>query len=184
MKLVLIPAGKFTMGSPKGEKGRSVEEKEHEVTLTRAFYLGACEVTQAQFRKIMDYNPSFFSKDGRGKEGLKYEDGPAGGKDEVKGMDTVDFPVENVSWDEAVRFCQKLTARAEEKGRGRVYRLPSEAEWEYACRGGPGSSTKPFHFKFPSDSLGFGQANFQAEYPYGAGKKGKGLGHEQGRQER
>src|ERR1700722_18854224 len=175
MKLVLVPAGKFTMGSPKDEKERSHDENQHDVEITKAFYVGVYEVTQKEFREVMGYNPSYFSKDGKGREGLTYvgNSAPGGGKDRVKGLNTDDFPVENVSWGEAVEFCKKLSALEEKKGHKRVCRLPSEAEWEYACRGGPASSSKPFHFKSPSDSLGAGQANFDARFPYGSGKKGE-----------
>jgi formylglycine-generating enzyme required for sulfatase activity len=92
----------------------------------------------------MGYNPSHFSADGSGKPGVKYPDAskPAGGKDSAKGQDTGDFPVENVSWDEAVAFCQKLSALPAERASRRAYRLPTEAEWEYACRAG---TTTPFN---------------------------------------
>jgi formylglycine-generating enzyme required for sulfatase activity len=130
MKLVLIPAGKFLMGSPTDEKDRNRDEPQHEVEITKPFYLGVCEVTQKQYRQIMGANPSCFSPDGDGKE-------------LVKGLDTDDFPVDNVLWTEASDFCKKLSAVAAEKKAGRVYRLPTEAEWEYACRAG---TTTPFYF--------------------------------------
>jgi formylglycine-generating enzyme required for sulfatase activity len=100
------------------------------VEITKTFYLGAYEVTQAQYRKVMGVNPSYFSA-------------TSGGKTSVAGQDTSNFPVENVSWHDAVEFCKKLSALAEEKQAKRTYRLPTEAEWEYACRGGRSS---PFHF--------------------------------------
>jgi formylglycine-generating enzyme required for sulfatase activity len=159
MQLVLVPPGKFLMGSPKSEKERHNDEAEHEVEITRPFYLGAFEVTQAQYQKVMGTNPSYFSATG-------------GGKKKVKGLDTSNFPVERVSWKDAVEFCKRLSALPKEKAAGRVYHLPTEAEWEYACRGGPVSSRAPFHFKKPSDSLSFGQANFNG-VPYGGGTKGK-----------
>jgi formylglycine-generating enzyme required for sulfatase activity len=106
MKLVLIPAGKFTMGSPNSEKGRKADEvPQHEVTITKAFYMGVYEVTQGQYEAVTGSNPSNF-----------------------KGAQN---PVEQVSWDDAVAFCRKLS----EKTRKPV-RLPTEAEWEYACRAG------------------------------------------------
>jgi formylglycine-generating enzyme required for sulfatase activity/S1-C subfamily serine protease len=170
MKLVLIPAGKFKMGSPKEENGRtprSNEEQQHEVEITKAFYLGVHEVTQKQFRKVMGYNPSYFSSDGKGKEGVAYRIKPGGGKDKVKGMDTDDFPVENVSWEEAQTFLKKLSDLPEEKKKGRKYRLPTEAEWEYACR--EGSSSTPFHH---GNSLSSTQANFDGRKPYGDAAEG------------
>jgi formylglycine-generating enzyme required for sulfatase activity len=157
MKLVLIPAGKFKMGSPKEEKERFDDEgPQREVQITRPFYLGAFEVTQAQYEKVTGRAPSYFSEDGNG-------------KDRVKKLDTSKFPVEQVSWEEAVEFCKELSRRAEEKKAGRVYRLPTEAEWEYACRAG---TSTPFHF---GRSLSSAQANFQGDQPYGEAKKARPL---------
>jgi formylglycine-generating enzyme required for sulfatase activity len=92
--------------------------------------VGAYEVTQAQYEKVMGTNPSAYS---------------AGGslKSAVKGLETGQFPVDSVPWPDAVKFCQKLSALPAEKGARRVYRLPTEAEWEYACRAG---TTTAFHF--------------------------------------
>ena len=112
MDLVRIKAGTFTMGSPAGEKDRDGDEVAHEVTLTKDFYLGKYEVTQAQFEAITGKNPSHY----KGKR----------------------LPVETVNWDEVAAFCTAL----EEKVKWRV-ELPSEAQWEYACRAG---TTTPFHF--------------------------------------
>ena len=117
VKLVLIPKGTFMMGSPESEKGRYENETQHEVTISKDYYLGVYEVTQAQYEKVMGKNLSYF-------QGAKV------------GNENADLPVENVSWDEAVKFCKKLSELPEEKKAGRVYRLPTEAEWEYACRAG------------------------------------------------
>jgi formylglycine-generating enzyme required for sulfatase activity len=159
MKLVLIPAGKFTMGSPEGEKERSADEgPQHQVEISRPFYLGVYEVTQAEYERVMGTNPSFFSPTGDGRYW-------------VKDQDTSKFPVESVSWNDAVEFCKQLSELPEEKQNGRVYRLPTEAEWEYACRAGAASS-KPFSF---GDSLSSTQANFKGNYPYGGAEKGPDL---------
>src|SRR5262249_22980586 len=72
MRLVLIPRGRFLMGSPQREKGRSGEELQHIVEITKPFYLGVYEVTQEEFHKVMGYNPSYFSADGKGKPGVSY----------------------------------------------------------------------------------------------------------------
>jgi formylglycine-generating enzyme required for sulfatase activity len=161
MKFARIPAGRFMMGTPKEDKdyirfslGDSTalsDDEEHEVEISRPFYLGVHEVTQEQYERVMDRNPSFWT-------GVKQFDN-------IKGMDTRRFPVENVSWEEAVKFCKKLSELAEEKQAGRSYRLPTEAEWEYACRGGANSS-KLFHF---GHSLSSKQANFisRETYPHG-----------------
>src|SRR5262249_2169205 len=154
-KLVRIPAGKFCMGSPAEETGHNSDEEQHEAEITRPFWLGACEVTQAQFKQVTGYNPSHFSVDGKGKEGTNYAWNPSGGFAKVP-VDTRDFPVENVSWDDAVEFCTKLSALPEEKAAGRKYRLPTEAEWEYACRGGASA----YHAFHTGDSLSSTQANF------------------------
>jgi hypothetical protein len=104
----------------------------------------------------MGFNPSYFSKDG-------------GGKGAVTGLDTEEFPVEFVTWNEARDFCRKLTQLDDKaKPDGWVYRLPTEAEWEYACRGGA-SSYQTFHF---GNSLSSTQANFNGNFPYGGAAKG------------
>ena len=144
MKLVLVGPGKFLMGSPNNEEGRSADEgPQHEVQLTRPFYIGVYAVTQEEYQRVMGTNPSWFSATGSG-------------KDDVRGMDTSRFPVEQVSWKDAVEFCRRLSEMPEEKRCGHVYHLPTEAEWEYACRGGANSSER-FHF---GDSLSPRDANF------------------------
>ena len=125
MTLVPIAKGKFQRGSGVQEEGYRFKEPRHEVTITRDYYLGAFEVTQAQYSKLMGNNPSYFQGD------------------QVEGVDSSNHPVDRVSWDDAVEFCKKLSELPEEKAAGRVYRLPTEAEWEYACRAG---SSAPFSF--------------------------------------
>jgi formylglycine-generating enzyme required for sulfatase activity len=118
IKLVLIPKGTFMMGSPESEQGRDKdEETQHEVTISKDYYLGVYEVTQTQYEKVMGKNPSYF-------------------QGAVVGNENADLPVENVSWNDAVEFCKKLSDLPEEKKAGRLYRLPTEAEWENACRAG------------------------------------------------
>jgi formylglycine-generating enzyme required for sulfatase activity len=163
MKFVRVKAGTFLMGSPSVEADRYDDELSHPVTLTRDYYLGVTEVTQKQYREVMGDNPSWFSADG-------------GGRKLVDGLDTDDFPVERVTWHDAQEFLKRLEAREEERKSRLTYRLPTEAEWEYACRGGADSSRKPFHFRRPWDSLGLGQANFDARSPFGGGRRGDWLG--------
>ncbi len=142
MELVLIRPGKFIMGSPKDEWGHEADEEQHEVEISRPFHLGAYEVTQAQYVQVMGVkNPSSFSAEGTS-------------KDKVIGLDTSQFPVEQVSWDEAVEFCRKLSALPNEQRGGRTYRLPTEAEWEYACRAG---TTSEFYY---GNSPSLARANF------------------------
>jgi formylglycine-generating enzyme required for sulfatase activity len=129
MEFVKIPAGSFLMGSPNTEQGRYDDEEQHEVKITKAFHLDIYEVTQKQYKRIMGTTPSHFSKTGQGKA-------------RVQGKDTSGFPVESVTWTQAKEFCKKLGELPEERKAGRQYRLPTEAEWEYACRAG---TKTPFH---------------------------------------
>jgi uncharacterized protein (TIGR02996 family) len=155
MRLTLISAGRFLMGSPEDEQASYEDERpQHEVEITRAFYLGVFPVTQAQWQKVMGNNPSYSSATG-------------GNKDRVAGLDTGDFPVEQVSWEEAQAFLKRLSELPQEKNTARRNRLPGEAEWEYACRGGHGSD--PFHC---GRSLCSAQANFDGRHPYGSAAGG------------
>ncbi len=131
MKLVLIPKGTFMMGSPESEEGHQENESQYEVTISKDYYLGVYEVTLAQYLKVMANNPSYF-------QGDKLKE------------DNANHPVK-VSWKSAVYFCKKLSDLPEEKKAGRVYRLPTEAEWEYACRAG---SKTAYSFGESSKSLG------------------------------
>jgi formylglycine-generating enzyme required for sulfatase activity len=131
MKLVRIPAGRFMLGSPKDEPGRDADdEPQRPVTIAKPFYMGVYEVTQAEYEKVTGKNPATFNKAGGG--------GP-------------DHPVEVVSWNDAVAFCWKLSQLPEEKQAGRRYRLPTEAEWEYACRAGTRTA-----FSFGDDAAKLG----------------------------
>jgi formylglycine-generating enzyme required for sulfatase activity len=144
MKLVLIPAGEFLMGSPDSDsEATSAEKPQHRVRISKPFYLGMYEVTQAEYQRVMGANPSYFSTT-------------------KVGQDTSQHPVETVAWTDAVEFCRKLSELPEEKAAGRIYRLPTEAEWEYACRAG--SATK----------YGFGDSEIQlGEYAwYGSNSGG------------
>ena len=111
MEMLWCKPGTFTMGSPKSEKDRDDDETPHTVTLASGFYLGKHEVTQSQWERVMGSNPSWF-----------------------KGADR---PVETVSWHDVTSFCEKLTEQESKAGRlpaGMSYQLPTEAQWEYACR--------------------------------------------------
>jgi formylglycine-generating enzyme required for sulfatase activity len=119
LELVHIKAGSFLMGSPDSDELATSDEKpQHEVTISKDFLLGKYPVTQEQYQWIMGKNPSYFSAEG-------------GGEAKVAGMDTRRFPVETVSWNEAKYFCAKASALTK-----RRVALPTEAEWEYACRAG------------------------------------------------
>jgi formylglycine-generating enzyme required for sulfatase activity len=158
IKLVRIPKGKFMMGAAKDEPDAgSHEQPQHQVEISRDFHLGVYEVTQRQWKAVMGNNPSYFSQTG-------------GGRGQVQKQDTDDFPVEHVSWDESVRFIDKLNALPAERGGGRKYRLPTEAEWEYACRAG--DVRQPFSFRKPSKTASSTQANFVGTSPYNGGAQG------------
>jgi formylglycine-generating enzyme required for sulfatase activity len=144
--MVLIQGGTFMMGSPASEPGRGDDEARHSVTLS-SFYMGRYEVTQREWREIMGNAPSHFRGD--------------------------DLPVEQVSWYDAVEYCNKRSEREglipayTESGGRRIwnrsangYRLPTEAEWEYACRAG---TTTPFH---TGDNITTDQANYDGNHPY------------------
>ena len=119
MEFVRIRAGKFQMGSPDADKDADANKKpRHEVEITKDFYLGKYLVTQEQYKAVMGDNPSCFSASGKKAR-------------EVEGLDTRRFPVDSVSWDKAQAFCEKLSERAHH-----TVALPTEAQWEYACRAG------------------------------------------------
>ncbi len=165
MKLVLIREGKFDMGFPASEKVENANQKQREVEIKRAFYMGVYEVTQEEYETVMGTNPSRFSP--RGRDAISAKD--------VKGLDTRRFPVDSVEWADAVEFCRKLSAMPKEKAKGRVYSLPTEAEWEWACRG-PTRNYQAFHF---GNSISHKEANFLARWPFpDDGQKGLNLAGE------
>jgi formylglycine-generating enzyme required for sulfatase activity len=177
MKFALIPPGKFMMGSPNGEKGRNKDEEQREVEITKSFHLSIHEVTQQQFEKVMGFNPSYFSARATGKKDTDYEawSKPGGGKDNVKELgSTGNFPVENVSWYEAVEFCKKLSALHAEQVAGRTYRLPSEAGGSMPVAAGrrrPGSFTSATASR-PSRPIFAGPCR-SVEQPRGRGWSGR-----------
>ena len=109
MRLVLVPAGEYIMGSSFTDPDRQPDEYPHKVTFTHDFYMSEAEVTQSQWEAVMGFNRS-------------HHKGPA-------------LPVEKISWKDAVTFCEKLSTRE-----GKTFRLPTEAEWEYACKAGGNDS--------------------------------------------
>jgi formylglycine-generating enzyme required for sulfatase activity len=149
MLLMPIPKGTFFMGSPPSAI-RSSDEKQHEVEIPAEFFMGAYEVTQEEYKSVMGNNPSAYSEGGVQRTA-------------VQRGDTRRFPVESVSWTDADAFCKALSALASERAARRVYRLPTEAEWEYACRGG---KRRPMPFQF-GNTLSVGQANFDCGKSFG-----------------
>ena len=137
--LVEVPAGRFTMGTPSSEAGRNEDEMVHDVELTRSFLLGRFEVTQQEWRTVMGNAPSHFAACGSR------------------------CPVENVSFDEVQQFMARLNARTTTASAQAVrlrFRLPSEAEWEYACRA---NTTGPFS---TGENVTTAQANYNGTFPY------------------
>jgi formylglycine-generating enzyme required for sulfatase activity len=135
MVFTLVPPGEFSMGSPPAEEWHREDEVLHRVTLSKAFYMGTTEVTQEQWKALMDENPSFCIGD--------------------------ELPVETVTWKQASEFCHKLSEKE-----GKVYRLPTEAEWEYACRAG---TSTPFH---TGKTIRPDQANYDGTQTYAGGPQG------------
>jgi formylglycine-generating enzyme required for sulfatase activity len=136
LEMAAIPGGTFMMGSPENEEGRrTAESPQHQVTVPN-FFMGKYSVTQAQYQAIMGNNPSFYKGSNR--------------------------PVESVSWNDAVKFCEKLSQRT-----GKKYTLPSEAQWEYACRAG---TTTPFYF---GKSITPDLVNYHGNVPYASAPQGE-----------
>jgi formylglycine-generating enzyme len=162
MKLVWCPPGKFTMGSPSAEKQSRRDESRVRVTLTKGFWLGQHEVTQLELRRVM-------------------QTAPWSGEDYVKEGDN--YPATYVDWDDAKTFCKKLTEQEHSAGRLPLawqYTLPTEAEWEYACRAG---TTTRYSFGDDPSALpeyGWFEKNARAageEYAHRVGqKKANGFG--------
>lgn len=149
MEFVRIPKGKSWLGGGGGKFG------DDEVELKEDFYLGKYEVTQAEWEKVMGSNPSHFSRNGPGKDAVK----------DVSDSDLKRFPVEMVSWDDCQEFLKKLNEQI--KDAGIEYRLPTQREWEYACRGGPMTdrfeSAFDYYVDKPTNQLLPDQANHAHE---------------------
>jgi formylglycine-generating enzyme len=145
------PPGSFTMGSPASETGRSDDENQVQVRISQGFWMGQTEVTQAQWKALMGTSPAQQNASG-----------------DVNGLGA-DHPMYFISWNDAQAFIQKLN-NSQPLPAGWQYALPTEAEWEYACRAGTESA---FHF---GDVLNGKQANMDGNYPYGTTTKGTFLG--------
>jgi len=152
MRFVLVPPGVALMGLQPGSPDQQNDEQpRHPVELRQGIWLAKYPVTQAQYRAARRRSPSVFAEGGKNAA-------------RVKGLDTSRHPVDSVSWDDAVAFCEALNRRSAESRAGRTYRLPTEAEWELACRA---SGVVTTHFLF-GDTLTSDVANFNGARPFAA----------------
>ena len=159
MKFVPLPKATFYMGWDDGPKRVAAKKTE----IKEDFEIAIHTVTQGQWQEVMGNNPSWFSRDGKGKDQVK----------DIKDEDLKHFPVETVSWNDAQEFIKKLNEK--ETGKGYKYRLPSQAEWEYACRGGATTEEEcSYHFYFakPTNDLSSKEANCNGNFPFGKADKG------------
>jgi formylglycine-generating enzyme required for sulfatase activity len=160
MTFVRLPKGTFYMGWDGQKKGVKT-------TIPEDIEIAVHDVTQGQWQAVMGDNPSYFSRFG-------------GGRNEVKTLSDEELkllPVEGVSWDDAQKFIRRLNEKA--RRHGYLYRFPTEAEWEYACRGGATSEEEcshHFYFDKPTNDLSSEQANFDGNRPFGKARRGKHLG--------
>jgi formylglycine-generating enzyme required for sulfatase activity len=139
LDMVAIPAGSFVMGSPHTEVWRFDSEGSQRTVNISPFFMGKYPVTQEQYQAVMGNNPSHFKGFIKSKQ----------------------LPVEEVTWNDAVEFCRKLSEKT-----GKTYRLPSEAEWEYACRAG---TTTPFYF---GETITPDLVNYDGNHPYRSAPEG------------
>jgi formylglycine-generating enzyme required for sulfatase activity len=149
MKFVFIEGGVFKMGSPQSEPTRRDNEGPVKEVCVDSFYLALTQVTQLQYSEICRINPSYFSnKDGNSILNLP--------------KDTSDFPVDSISFEDAKMFCDRLSNSSFEKLEGRTYRIPTEIEWEYACRAGTDTAFNT------GNSFTSYDGNISGLYPYGS----------------
>jgi formylglycine-generating enzyme required for sulfatase activity len=160
MQFVLLPSDTFFMSE-------NSKNAQRQVTIPSDFYMAVFPVTQGQWQDVMKGNPSFFSREGEGKDRVKY----------IADKTLDNFPVEKVSWHDAQKFIEEVNKRDTKRGDW-IYRLPTEMEWEYSCRGGTTFREDcSFHFYFEEffNDLSSEQANFDGKYPFGGAEKGPTL---------
>ena len=164
--MIRIEPGTFTMGSPEGEVGRGPDETRHEVTISRPFYMAERLITQDQYMPIAvpDFDPIYIGAAAYEHSNPEPHQGGPWTMPSKYRPNTDKFPMDGVLWEAAVEFCDILTERERAAGRlpkGYVYRLPTEAEWEYACRAG---TTGPFNVDAPLEDI-FAMAEGEVSKP-------------------
>lgn len=155
--LVMLPKGIYIKGTPLSEYKRGDDEDARGIVLTKRLLMGTYEVSQREYQLVMTSNPSYYAKDGTGGA-------------ELGGLSSDRLPVEQVSWKDAVEFCKRLSALPREQQAGRVYRLPTESEWEFACRA---NSLTAFNV---GEVIEGNQANIKSETPYWYSKSAISIG--------
>jgi formylglycine-generating enzyme required for sulfatase activity len=151
LTMLWMPPGRFWMGSPEEEPERRTNEGPQHLVQLQGFFLAQTPITQAQWRQVADWKPN----KGERAWNQKLNPNPSHFEGDQR-------PVEQVSWEDAMVFCRRLSQRS-----GRRYTLPSEAQWEYACRAG---TTTPFHF---GSTISTKLANYNGNSVYGDGEKGE-----------
>jgi formylglycine-generating enzyme required for sulfatase activity len=166
LRLLRIPAGSLLMGSPAAEPERYGDEGPQHLVLLQGFFMGQTPITQAQWRAVAGWEPREGERWGRELEPnpsrFRNRDGLGEARLLAGETSTDDRPVEQVSWHDAIELCRRLSQRT-----GRTYTLPSEAQWEYACRAG---TSTPFHF---GETITPQLANYDGNYSYANGPKGE-----------
>ena len=152
LDMVLIPEGEFMMGAPETELESRNNERPQNLVTVSTFFMGKYPITQAQWKAVAELDPVE----------RELDPDPSYFKEDYEGIDRWIRPVEMVSWEDAVEFCARLSNRTK-----REYRLPTEAEWEYACRAG---TETPFHF---GETISTELANYYGEATYEEGVKGE-----------
>jgi formylglycine-generating enzyme required for sulfatase activity len=147
MPLALLPRGCFVMGSPLSEYQRHENESPFPIMISKQLLMGVYEVTQREYQTVMGSNPSYYSERGAGATA-------------VQRLKPARFPVEQVSWHEAAEFCKRLSELPTEREAARIYRLPTDAEWEFACRA---NANTAFNVGELIDGT---QANIRSDKPY------------------
>jgi formylglycine-generating enzyme required for sulfatase activity len=189
LPMAWIPSGTFTMGSPEDEKGRKPDEVQHRVTLTKSYWIGKTEVTARQWKAVTGmslhdkvtrllHDETLYDFDGKKQRIRDFMHFDQGSIDKIMANENDELPMYFVSWNEAMDFCKKLTEQEQARGNlpaGYIYTLPTEAQWEYACRAG---NTGPTYASLSTGNLDQDLGPIAWYVKNSAeGYTGKGFGH-------